>query len=91
MKSIREQYSLWDRPFEEYIKSLKSTRVRDAMYKPADHQHVNMDETLVEAMHKIVMGRHQSLLVLDGKKVVGILRSTDVFNAFCDLLQEVDH
>ncbi len=89
MKSIREQYKLWSRPLEEYLRSLQNTRVIDVMYKPADHQHVNIDETLVEAMHKIVMGRHQSLLVLDGKRVVGIIRSTDVFNAFCDLLPEI--
>ena len=89
MKSIREQYKLWNRPLEEYIDTLRNTKITDAMYTPAEHQHVSIDETLDEAMHKIVMGRHQSLLVLNGKKVVGILRSTDVFNFFCDLLQEI--
>jgi len=90
LKSIREEYKLWERSLEEIYKSLDSIKVTEAMYKPADHQHVNEEDTIDEAMHKIVMGRHQSLLVTKGKKVVGILRSTDVFNAFCDLLLKTE-
>ena len=33
----------------------------------------------MEAIHQLVMGRHQSLLVTKGKDIVGILRLTDVF------------
>jgi predicted transcriptional regulator len=35
-------------------------------------------------MHQIVMGRHHSLLVTNEEKIIGILRSTDVFNWLYD-------
>jgi hypothetical protein len=39
-------------------------------------------------MHRIVMGRHHSLLVTRNKEIVGILRSTDLFNILYDMLDE---
>lgn len=85
-----KQFDLWERPLEELYRSLKEIRVADVMYTPADHQRVKDTDTLAMAIHQIVMGRHQSLLVTKGKKVLGILRSTDVFNALYDLIDECD-
>ena len=41
----------------------------------------NENATLAEAIHILVMGHHQSLLVTRGDEIVGILRLTDVFSA----------
>jgi predicted transcriptional regulator len=37
--------------------------------------------TLDEAIHLLIMGHHQSLLVKRDDQIVGILRLTDVFSA----------
>lgn len=88
MRSIQDQYGLWKRPLDEMGQLMDRVRVEDVMYHPADHQRVRENDVLTTAIHQIVMGRHQSLLVLRGKHIVGILRSTDVFNALSDLLGE---
>jgi CBS domain-containing protein len=49
------------------------------MYTPVEGEYINEDASLDEAINQLVMGRHQSLLVMKGDKVVGILRKTDVF------------
>jgi predicted transcriptional regulator len=41
---------------------------------------------LDEAIHQLVMGHHQSVLVLRQKKIVGILRLTDVFETLSNVL-----
>ena len=86
MNAIRDQFDLWQRPLEELCRALEQVRVTEVMYTPADHQRVSENDALQAAMHQFVMGRHRSLLVTTarGKKIVGILRSTDVFNCLCD-------
>jgi predicted transcriptional regulator len=42
---------------------------------------VSEDATLDKAIHLLIMGHQQSLLVKRDDKIVGILRLTDVFSA----------
>ena len=48
------------------------------------------DATLDEAIHLLVMGHQQSLLVKRDKTIVGILRLTDVFSAVFQPLASPD-
>ncbi len=54
------------------------------MYSPAEGEYVKEDTLLNEAIHQLIMGRHQSLLVTRGEDIVGILRLTDVFREISD-------
>jgi len=49
------------------------------MYTPTKGEYVDAEATLDEAMHLLVMGHHQSLLVTEDDDIVGILRVSDVF------------
>jgi predicted transcriptional regulator len=86
IKRVQDQYGLWAGSLKEIAEVLDRTKVTDVMYKPADHQRVKETDTLTTAIHQIVMGQHQSLLVIRGEQVVGILRSTDAFNALFGLI-----
>jgi CBS domain-containing protein len=79
LKSMLEQYSLMTQPFEEVCMKAGKLKVKDFMYTPSEGEYVDENATLREAVHNIVMGRHQSLLVTRGKEIVGILRLTDIF------------
>ena len=57
------------------------------MYTPTESEYVNADASLEEAMHMLVMGQHHSLLVIKDKKIIGILRLSDVFAAIFDLIK----
>jgi CBS domain containing-hemolysin-like protein len=58
------------------------------MYTPTEGEYVPMDATLDQALHQLVVGHHQSLLVTkDGKEIVGILRLTDVFQEVCEMMK----
>ena len=48
-------------------------------HTPTEGEYVNEDATLDVAIHRLVMGHHQSLLVTRGKKIVGIIKLTDIF------------
>lgn len=79
LKGMVEQYNLWEQPFDAICRKASAERVRDFMYAPAEGEVIEATATLDQAAHQIVMGHHQSLLVVDGGPVVGILRLSDLF------------
>ncbi len=91
MKAMVKQYQLWGRSMEMMCDIARKTKVSEIMYSPKDHQKVKEDDSLFMAMHQFVIGRHQSLLVTPGKgkEIIGILRSTDAFNALFDMMERI--
>lgn len=81
MKSTFEDYHLFARPLEDICRSAGAQNVKNFMYAPSEGEYVSEDALLDEAIHQLIMGHHQSLLVTRGEKIVGILRLTDVFAA----------
>ena len=79
IRSLIKTYDLWSKPLEEVCRKAPSIKVKEIMYTPTEGEYVREDATLNEAIHQLVMGKHQSLLVTTGEKIVGILRLTDVF------------
>lgn len=79
IRSLIKTYDLWSKPLDEICRKAPSIKVKEVMYTPTEGEYVREDATLDEAIHQLVMGKHQSLLVTAGEKIVGILRLTDVF------------
>ena len=79
LQSLREQFSLLERPFEDACRTAAQVKVKTFMHTPSEGEYVQEDATLDVAIHRLVMGHHQSLLVTRDNKIVGILRLTDVF------------
>jgi CBS-domain-containing membrane protein len=84
--ALRETFQLWERPLKDMCRSMGDVRVRDFMQIPAEGEFVDETDTMNVAVHRIVMGRHHSLLVTRDREIVGILRSTDLFNTFYEML-----
>ena len=79
LQPLREQFRLLDRPFEDACRTAGQVKVKTFMHTPSEGEYVAEDATLDVAIHRLVMGHHQSLLVTRGKKIVGIIKLTDVF------------
>jgi CBS domain-containing protein len=79
MDAILKEHHLWEEPLDNICEKASKIIVKTIMYAPTEGEYVKEEATLEEAIHQLVMGRHQSLLVTRGKDIVGILRLTDVF------------
>ena len=79
MRSMLEQYSLLSDPLVEICSRAANIKVKDFMYTPSEGEYVEESAPLKEAIHQLVMGHHQSLLVTREEEIVGILRLADVF------------
>jgi len=89
VKSMMEQYGLWDRPLEALCSTAAKEKVKDIMYTPTQGEYIEEDASLDAAIHRLVVGHHHSLLVTRGRDIVGILRLTDVFVLVSQKLSEL--
>jgi len=87
IKSLQEQFRLWDTPLYNICKKAAEMKVKNFMYAPTEGEFVEENTILDEAIHQLVMGHHQSLLVTRDKEIVGILRLTDVFKEICQTIK----
>ena len=83
MKGILEQYELWYEPLKDICGKGGKQKVKDVMHTPTAGEYVKETANLGEAIHLLIMGYHQSLLVTKDKNIIGILRLTDVFKEIC--------
>jgi CBS domain-containing protein len=87
IKSMLETYGLWRKPLSELCSKASELNVREFMHVPSEAEYIREEATLDEAMHQLVVGHHQSLLVISDDNIVGILRLIDVFKAICDAIR----
>jgi CBS-domain-containing membrane protein len=88
MKSIMEDYHLFANPLEDICRKAGEQNVKKFMRKPTEGEYISAEATLDEAIHLLIMGNHQSLLVTRDESIVGILRLTDVFAAIFHTMKE---
>jgi len=87
LRQMIKDHGLWKQPIDDICRTAASLRVKDIMHAPTQGEHVAEDATLNEAVHRLIVGRHQSLLVTRGEEIVGVLRLTDVFSKICDFIK----
>jgi len=84
LKYTLKEHQLWENALDDICKKADKLIVKTFMYAPTEGEYVKEDTSLEEAIHQLVMGRHQSLLVTRGEDIMGILRLTDVFKQISD-------
>jgi len=88
MKTMLNSYHLWESPLRDVCAKANSIPVSSFMQVPVEGECVEESATLDEAIHQLVMGHHQSLLVTRDNAITGILRLTDVFAAIFHYMKE---
>jgi len=88
MKSVWEDYNLFADPLDDICRKAGEQNVKSFMYTPTEGEYVSEDASVDIAIHQLILGHHQSLLVARDKKIVGVLRLTDVFAAVFHKMKE---
>ena len=90
LKSMIDWYSLWEESLEQKCQKALTMKVKDCMHTPRNDEYVNESESLEVAIHQLVMGHHQHLLVTRNREIIGILRLVDVFEQITEIMQELE-
>jgi CBS domain-containing protein len=88
LKTMLKDYVLFDSPLKDICGRVIDLPVTKVMYAPTEGEYVEDHATLDQAIHQLVIGHHQSLLVTREESIVGILRLTDVFAALFHAMKE---
>lgn len=83
-KAMFESLKLWEDPLEHICQKAAEIKVKTFMVTPKETEIIEPEAELGEAIHQLVIGHHQSLLVLKGSKIVGVLRLTDAFEVVAE-------
>ncbi len=79
LQSMLDHASLWSSPLKDLCSKAATLKVKNFLNAPTEGEYVEESAGLDEAIHQLLMGHHQSLLVTKDKNIVGILRVCDVF------------
>ncbi len=77
----REQYRLQEVPLEEIFQEVARLKVEEFMQTPSETEYLDARTSLHTAIHQMITDPHLSLLVVEKKEIVGVLRLSDVFAA----------
>ena len=66
VKNAIKEFDLWQKPLQNLCDRATSVRAKDVMYTPGEGEYVDAEATLDEALHRLISGRHHSLLVTRG-------------------------
>ncbi len=89
-RDLFRQYSVWNKPLEEACREAANLSVRDVMYELTEDEYIEENAALDEAIHQLIMGRHQSLLVTRDREIIGIIKLSDVFQRICRLIKSCE-
>jgi len=84
----KQDFNLFASPLDDICRIAGEQPVKKFMHTPTEGEYVSEDASLEVAIHQLIMGHHQSLLVTRDEKIVGILRLTDVFAALFHKMKE---
>ncbi|MCD6293670.1 MAG: CBS domain-containing protein [Deltaproteobacteria bacterium] len=87
IKSMMESSRLWQDNLDFLCHRVAGKKVKDIMYRPTEGEKVDENATLGEALHTLILGHHQSLLVTREKNIVGVLRLTDMFRLISERIK----
>ena len=86
--SIIENYQMFDQPLDDICNKAGMEKAGKYMHQLTDGEYISADGSLDQAIHMLIMGNNQSLLVTEQKKIIGILRLTDVFSSVFQHMKE---
>ena len=87
IKSMLEDHALWTEPLEFIHERAANLKVKDFIQPLSECEYLDVDASLHEAIHRLIVCPYLSLLVTSDDDVKGILRLSDVFTKVCGIIK----
>lgn len=86
VESMKRDYMLWQDPLSDLCGKAGEIKAERMVDKPGPLQSVQAADRMDTAFHLFVTTGHDSLYVMDGENIVGLLRFSDVYKAICQVV-----
>lgn len=88
MRSLFDQATLWTKPLKELCSKARNVKIKDFIRHPTATQTLDVKDSLDQAVHRFVIGRHDSLFVTDGSQLRGMLLFSDLYAHMTKVMSE---
>jgi hypothetical protein len=88
LEAMKEQFRLWQEPLAELCKKAYTVKIANFVKMPSPDHMVKAEDKMDDAFHLFVVGRHDSLFVKEGEKIVGLIRFSDVYKKIAQTMRE---
>lgn len=79
LRATMIEYGIWQTPLDDLCRKAADVKVRSIVAAPLEGEIVEDDIALDRALHQLIVGHFQSLLVKSSGEFVGVFRLADVF------------
>jgi predicted transcriptional regulator len=79
LRSMIDRYDLWKASLDDICRKASHLRVGDIARSPLAGEFIEVEAPINQAVHQLIIGDLQSLMVTSKGEIVGILLLTDVF------------
>jgi CBS domain-containing protein len=88
LESMNQHFRFWQKPLAELCKKASDVKIESFIKMPTPDHMVNADDKMDAAFHLFILRRHDSLFVKEGKKIVGLIRFSDVYRKIRQTMKE---
>lgn len=88
IESMTRNFSLRQNPLPRLVEKASKHRVRDLLRPYEKAETIDLNASLDTALHQLIGGQYQGLLVTSGDEIVGILRLLDVYERISEMIIE---
>ena len=86
LKPMFDLCGFWEKPLINLCKEAGNLKVKRLLASPLKGEYIDENASLPEAAHQVALEHYQSLLVMRGTEIVGILRQGDLFKEVVETL-----
>jgi predicted transcriptional regulator len=87
LDAMAENMGLWKKPLHNLAEKASQVKVKHFVQRPTQTEIIDEQASLDAALHQLIIGHHQSLLVTRNDEIVGILRLTDVYERISEMIK----
>jgi CBS domain-containing protein len=87
VSTVMEHYQFFEEDLADLCQRCSAMKAGDAMHPLSES--VEESASISDAIHKIVMWQHQSLLVTRGNEVVGLIRLSDLYDEIAQQMKSL--
>ncbi len=85
--SLIGDFGLWRKPLSNLVQKASAVKVSHLIGPLAEDETIDENAPLDAALHQLIMGQFQSLLVTRKRKIIGVLRLTDVYEMISEMIR----
>jgi len=86
-EDMKETFRLWQQPLAKLCNKAFEVKIKNCIRTPPPNHILHLNDRMDKAFHLFVVGRNDSLFVMEGDEIVGLIRFSDVYRKIAEIIR----